>query len=576
VEDEDQTRPQGEPALTWTIEWVARHLPGALYRCAADPELTMLALTERFEALTGHTARALIGNAECSYASLIHADDRASVLEELQRVCDHDGYVELEFRLRHASGDELWIRQQAWPVHPSKQAGGACLEGFIFDVTEQSRLRHRHAERQRAHARQQRCLLELATHPTLAEGRFEALSRLATERVAELVEVERASVWLLDARAENIELIDLCARSSGGHERGFTLSARQYPRYFEALRSGRSIDADDAAQDPRTREFAETYLRPLDIGAMLDAAIRVAGKVVGIVCLEHVGPPRRWNKHEIDFAGEVADQLSLALLNKARLEAQAVQDELRAQLYQSQKMDALGRLAGGVAHDFNNVLMAIGSNAELLLTKLQDPELRQSAAEIVDTSFRASELVAQLLRFARREPLELRNVELRELVRKLELLLGRLLGKSLRFEVRLPSEPVYVRATEVMIQQILTNLVLNARDAIDESGRIIVQLDTVESLEAAGVLAAAELSAGDSAARPYARLRVIDDGMGMNPEVQSKLFEPFFTTKRPGDGTGLGLATVYSIVQCCGGIVDVDSELGRGTTVTVLLPSSAR
>lgn len=531
----------------------------------------MLALTERFEALTGHPVGAVIDNQTFSYASLIDPDDRSAVIEAARQLTQpgHQSgqSVELEYRLRHASGEQLWIRQLAWPV--ADPHGRARIEGFIFDVSEQHRMRQREAERQRAHVRQQRCLLELATHPTLAEGRIEALSQVATERLAELARVERASVWLLDQSGERLELVDLFVRSRAAHERGVTLTATQYPAYFEALRSGRSIDADDACTDPRTHEFADGYLRPLGIGALLDSAIRVVGKVVGVVCLEHVGPPRRWHKHEIDFVGEVADQLSLALLNRARLEAHAVQDELREQLHQSQKMDALGRLAGGVAHDFNNVLTAIIANAELLLAKLQDPELRQSAAEILDVSDRAGELVAQLLRFARRErePSEPRIIELREVVRKLETLLRRLLGKRLHFEVRLGAEPVHVQASEVMIQQVLTNLVVNARDAVGEAGRIIVELDVVESLAVAGV----RTGAGSEQPRPYARLRVTDDGGGMSPEVQSQLFEPFFTTK-PGDGTGLGLPTVYSIVHGCGGLVDVDSEPGRGTTMTVLLP----
>ncbi|MFO7567883.1 MAG: ATP-binding protein [Enhygromyxa sp.] len=408
------------------------------------------------------------------------------------------------------------------------------------------------AERQLEHVRRQRCLVELATHPALVEGRLEELARLANERVAELADVERVGVWRLDSGAEQIELVDLFIRSSGIHQHELTLSASRCPVYFEALRAGRSIDAHDALTDPRTCEFADDYLRPLGIVAMLDAPIRVAGQVVGIFCLEQVGEPRRWRKHEVEFAGEVADQLSLALLNRARLEAQVEQEELRAQLYHSQKMDALGRLAGEVAHDFNNLLMAIGGNAELLAVSLRDPQLHRSATEIVEASVRAGELVTQLLRFARREPLELRTLELGEVVRSLEGMLRRLLGKRRRFEVQIIDQPLWVRASETLIQQVLTNLVVNARDAVGESGHIRVELDVLDS--------------------GHARLRVSDDGSGMSLETRAKAFEPFFTTKQAGHGTGLGLAMVYSIVRRCEGVVDIDSELGRGTTVTVLLP----
>jgi PAS domain S-box-containing protein len=555
VNHQDQQTPsEREPVQTiapWNIEWVAKRLPAAIYRCVVGPDLTMVALTNRFEAMTGHPVRALIGNAQYSYASLIHPDDRAAVIETVRRVGETGVALEFEYRINHANGGELWVRHEAWPVASNDAGGRICVEGFIFDVSKQCQMQRAETERHLAHVRQQRCLVELATHPALIEGRFEELSRLTTERVAELVQVERASVWLLDASAEHLQLVDLFVRSTATHEHDLRLSASQCPAYFASLRSGRSIDAHDAITDPRTREFTEGYLRPLGIVAMLDSAIRVAGKVVGVICLEHVGAARRWHKYEIDYAGEVADQLSLALLNRGRIEAQAEHEELRAQLYQSQKMDALGRLAGGVAHDFNNVLMAIGGNAELLAATIEDPNLRQAAAEIVEVSFRASELVAQLLRFARREPLELRTIDLRQVVLRLERLLRRLLDKRLRFEVRVGNEPLFVRATEILIQQILTNLVVNARDAISNGGTIVVDIDVVDG---------------------HARLRVIDDGAGMSLEVLAKAFEPFFTTKAPGDGTGLGLATVYSIVCCCGGAVDVDSELGHGTTVTVRLP----
>src|SRR5690606_34939121 len=147
------------------------------YRCAVDPELTMVALTDRFEALTGHPARAVIDNAERSYASLVHPDDRQLVRDATSRASETGEPVEIECRLLHADGRELWIRQQAWPVE-SRETDRPCVEGFLFDVSDRQQAQ---AERQRAHLRRQRCLLELATHPALIDGRIEELARLATE-----------------------------------------------------------------------------------------------------------------------------------------------------------------------------------------------------------------------------------------------------------------------------------------------------------------------------------------------------------------------------------------------------------
>ena len=565
VVSNDQHTGAGGPTLTPTpseagYEWVLHRMPGAIYRCWADADLSMVALTDRIERLTGYPVEALVANAEHSYASLIHPDDRAHVVATMAMVRDRGEPRDIEYRLRHRQGHELWVRHEAWPVGADHADAPGLIEGFIFDVTERRRMQRADAERQVAHALQQRCLFELATDPAVAEGRVDELAHEVSERVAALVGVERASVWLLDGSGERLELIDLFIRSTGEHRRDAVLLARDVPDYFQALRTGRSIDAHDALVDPRTREFADSYLRPQGIRSMLDAAIRVAGKVAGVVCLEHVGDARVWQKHEVDFAGEVADQLSLALYSRARLAAQAEQEELRAQLFQSQKMDALGRLAGGVAHDFNNVLMAISGNAEILHATVDDPIQRRCAEEIVDASFRAGELVGQLLRFARREPLDLRTVDLGDVVRQLEGMLRRLLDKRLRFEVQVGGPEFRVRASETLIQQVLTNLVVNARDAVEDGGHIILALDRVDWAEPG------------EPARPQARVRVIDDGAGMSAEIRAKVFEPFFTTKQPGEGTGLGLATVYSIVRRCGGLVEIDSEVGRGTTVTVMLP----
>ncbi|MCB9637695.1 MAG: GAF domain-containing protein [Myxococcales bacterium] len=141
-------------------------------------------------------------------------------------------------------------------------------------------------------------------------------------------------------------MVDLYRRSANQHEAGSILKAEDFPAYFEALRSGRYIDAHDALRDPRTNEFSDIYLRPLGITSMIDAALRVGGEVVGALCLEHVGPQRMWQDHEISFSGEVSDQIAHALLNRANLEAKAEQVRLQEQLFRSQKMEAVGRLAG--------------------------------------------------------------------------------------------------------------------------------------------------------------------------------------------------------------------------------------
>ncbi|PRQ04797.1 ATP-binding protein [Enhygromyxa salina] len=550
-----------------SFEWIIRRMPGVVYRCSADPQLTMHALTHGVSDLLGYPAGDFIDNAVRSWASVVHPEDREPLIELLGSMLESGTAQpdQLEYRLITADGSERWVQHKAWVVRDD-QGVPVGLEGFIFEVTEHRLLQLAEAERLGAFERHQRALVTLATNPAVAEGRFEALVALTNELVTEAALVERAGVWMFDERRTKLELVDLYLRTPETHECGATITAADFPNYFAALNSGRTVVAHDAVRDPHTLEFTETYLLPNQIVGLLDAAIRVGGEVVGIICLEQVGEPRIWQRHEIEFAGEIADQLALGLHNRARLAAQAREQLLQEQLLYSQKMDALGRLAGGVAHDFNNLLMAISGSAELLEMRLEDATLRSSAQDIIGASKRAGELTEQLRAFSRQQPLALHNIDLCVAVRKLGRMLRRSLGRGVKLVVNLPDEPVIVNATEGLIQQLLTNLVVNARDAVRHDGRVEVEVEVVEFSEDVS-----DLPESVPAGR-YASLSVEDDGVGMPPEIQARVFEPFFTTKPAGEGTGLGLATVYSIARRCEGTVKLTSEVGEGSQFFVLLP----
>jgi PAS domain S-box-containing protein len=553
-----------------SFEWAVQRMPGVVYRCAADSQLSMRALTQGVAELLGYPASDFIDNVVRSYASVIHPDDRAAIVERLHEILDAAAAQpeQLEYRVVTADARERWVQHKAWVVR-DEHGKPAWLEGFLFDVTEHRLLQLAEQQRLAAYGRQQRALVTLAT-AAAGNGAIAEVASLATELLVNAVQVERASVWLLDPTRSHLELIDLFVRTTATHQHGAKLPARDFPAYFAAMRSGRVIDAHNAAVDPRTCEFADSYLRPLGIVAMLDAAIRFGSEVVGTVCLEYVGAAHVWQGHEIEFAGEIADQLSLALHNRARSEAQAREQQLQEQLLHAQKMDALGRLAGGVAHDFNNLLMIIGGSAELLETRLDDATLRSSAQDIIAASRRASELTEQLLHFSRQQPLARYDLDLGVVVGKLERMLRRLLGRGVKLEVMIPDEPAIVCATEGLIQQILTNLVVNARDAVSQDrnkpGHIEVTVEVIGFTQEITDLAE-PVPPGR-----YASICVADDGVGMTPEVRARVFEPFFTTKPAGQGTGLGLSTVYSIARRCNGMVKIASEPGQGTRVYVLLP----
>ncbi len=248
----------------------------------------------------------------------------------------------------------------------------------------------------------------------------------------------------------------------------------------------------------------------------------------------------------------------------------AAEDELRrtqAALEHSQRLDAVGRLAGGIAHDFNNILGVINGCAEMLVGKASTPEAADAKVrQILEAGRRAAGLTRQLLAFSRRQELNPRVLDLDREVSAVASMLRRLIGETIELALRESPEPVHVRADAGQIAQVLVNLAVNARDAMPSGGRLAIEVAPFTADEEY-----ARINPPAPAGR-YARLRVSDDGIGMEAAVRDRCFEPFFTTKPEGAGTGLGLATVYGIVHQSGGHVRVESEPGRGTTFTIDLP----
>ncbi|HEY3253219.1 MAG TPA: response regulator, partial [Polyangiaceae bacterium] len=243
------------------------------------------------------------------------------------------------------------------------------------------------------------------------------------------------------------------------------------------------------------------------------------------------------------------------------------QRDLETQLSQSQKMEAIGRLAGGVAHDFNNLLVVIQSYAELLREDLaeHDPK-RGDLDEIQAAARRAAALTKQLLAFSRSEPVQPTELRLSEVVTGIEKMLRRIIGEDIELITELAPSLGVVRADAGQLDQVILNLSINARDAMQGGGRLSISTQNV-SFDADDDNADVDITPGD-----YVMLAVTDSGTGMSAETQRRIFEPFFTTKEVGQGTGLGLATVYGIVQQSGGQIRVYSELGRGTAFKIYFP----
>jgi len=283
----------------------------------------------------------------------------------------------------------------------------------------------------------------------------------------------------------------------------------------------------------------------------------------------------RWRRKDgeivtVEMSGRpVHDSSGELLYFEVIVEDVSHQRTVEHRLRHLQKMEAVGRLAGGIAHDFNNVLGVIAGYAEMLADKAGgDSQISAMARDISKAAERGGTLTRQLLAFSRQQVLQPRIVNVGDHIKGIEDLLRRVLGEDIHLSVDIGDHPIHLRADPTQLEQVIMNLVVNARDAMPSGGRL--------SIEVSGVTLDEEYCSRNLDAHPgsYARIAIGDTGCGMTSEVLARLFEPFFTTKEAGKGTGLGLATVYGILKQSGGHVTVYSEVGEGTTFKVHLPLS--
>ena len=263
-----------------------------------------------------------------------------------------------------------------------------------------------------------------------------------------------------------------------------------------------------------------------------------------------------------DYLGR--DELSTPTLTRAMRYAVS-RKKAQAQLRRAQRMEAIGQLASGIAHDFNNLITVLHGHAELLLELDTEPHVRESVQGIKDASERASQLTRQLLNFSQRQTTRMQPTDLNRVVIDFSKMLRRVLGSEVRLQLELATEPPAALADIGLVEQVLLNLAINARDAMPNGGELILRTGK------AAIEAGASTNP-DAYAGVFVTLAVTDTGSGISPEILSRIWEPFVTTKEAGKGTGLGLAIVQNIVQQHRGFIDVSSEIGVGTTFEIYLP----
>ncbi len=392
--------------------------------------------------------------------------------------------------------------------------------------------------------------------------------------------MSRAGYGTIDPQAETVA-IERDWNAPGIRSLAGVLHFRDYGSYIEDLKRGDIVVVADAEQDPRTAERAGA-LKAIKACSFINVPVTEGEELVALLYLNHEAA-RAWPPEELAFVREVAHRTRMAVeRRRAEHELKALAATLESQvaartaelmqseaaLRQSQKMEAVGQLTGGLAHDFNNLLTGISGSLELLKTRVAQGRLGDAdryVAAAQGSANRAAALTHRLLAFSRRQTLEPWATDVSRLIAGMEDLIRRTTGPAIAVEVAGPAELWNTLVDPSQLENALLNLCINARDAMPGGGRLAIEMDNRWLDE--WTARARALAPG-----PYVSLCVSDTGTGMTPEVAAKAFDPFFTTKPIGQGTGLGLSMIYGFVQQSGGQVRIHSEPGQGTTVCLYLP----
>ena len=526
-----------------------------------NPRSNQLIWGGAFTKVLGYSPEEM-GNSTDSWTERVHPADLPKVLAEVERATKESRLYDLEYRFRHRDGHYKWMHDRG-AVFLGEDGQLNCMIGVFVEIHERKIAEEALRTANERYVRQRAAVIQLTRSRVLQSHDLNAALREIAEIASESLSTDRVSVWTFSPSKTILTCLELYDRQAGKHSSGYELKGTSYPSYFRALCSEDIISAQDARTDPRTAEFTSDYLRPLRICAMLDAPIRQGGELVGVLCHEHCDSPREWTPDEESLAVSIAGFISLVL-------SQSRQEKIEQQLRQAQKMEAIGQLAGGVAHDFNNILAVIMMQSDLLKLEFASaaPEVTEGLNVISGAAEHGANLTRQLLLFSRKQVMQSRDLDLNEIVTGIARMLQRVIGADVSLKIHLHPTPLHIRADPGMLDQILLNLAVNARDAMHSGGSLLI--------ETSELLIDEDEMARFPEAEPgrYVSFSVSDTGEGIPPEILPRIFEPFFTTKAPEKGTGLGLATVFGIVKQHRGFIKVYSEVDRGSRFQVFLPSS--
>jgi len=490
---------------TRKLNTMVNNLKGVVYRCINDGNWTMEFISAGILELSGFPAEDFIDNRKRLYSDIIHPDDVNPTWSEIMSAIFEQRHFTFEYRIIHQDGGIHWVWERGCPIYKHDKL--IAFEGFISDITD----RRLAEESYKASREQYRLLLE-----TMQEG----VVYVDNEDV--ILYINQSCCDIYGYKPEDM-------LGKVGYE--FLIHADD--RHIIREKNKSRLDGNIDSYEVRGRKLTGETVWLRISGAPIKGD---SGDVIGSV-------------------GLISD-----ITQRKKLEEQ---------LLATQKMEAIGQLAGGVAHDFNNLLTVILGYGEEIVEKLAiDNSLRKDAEEIVKAGKRASGLTHQLLTFSRKQVIQPKVLDLNTLVSSLHTMLLRLIGEHIKVNTVLRDKDCLIKADYGQIEQVIINLVVNSRDAMPMGGIL-----TIETSKIADSQVASDFPETIKQGK-YILLTVSDTGIGMEGEVLSRAYEPFYTTKKTGKGLGLGLSTVYGIVKQSNGYISITSKPDSGTTVKILLPQT--
>ena len=507
---------------------------------------------EEDEVIAGDEVLRLLGiERENTYPTLdrllaaVDADNHGILRDAIDRCARTGSEVRfLRIPVSLSSGER---RVLEWFADAVDESGGRSVRGTCQDVTPEYTLETELATR----ARQQAAVAAFGS-VALTSPDLDSLVERALQVVCEILGIEHTAVTELRRGGEGL-LLRAGTGWSDGIVGELVLPPGRGSHAGCVIERGEPVISEDLASE---RRFSPPAQLP-DHGMVSCVGVVIAGEAGPFGTLGAYAPERRrFSDDDVAFLQGIANVLAAAF-------AADRMAGLERQLQQAQRLDSVGKLAGGIAHDFNNLLSVILNYADFALDEIGSEAARPEIEEIKLAARRAAELTRQLLLFSRKDVTSAEVIDPADVVGGVEAILRRTLGEHLRLNVRVDPGLGRVAIAESLLEQVVLNLVLNARDAMPDGGEITIELANARADQA--VIA--------PTTGPHLRLSVKDTGAGMTPEVLDRAFEPFFTTKPEGEGTGLGLATTYGVVQRAGGSIEVESSPGAGTAVHVYLPA---